>query len=1303
MIIFLFILQTYQLRFNITTPEGNPSEFITLQTYQTVKLKVEIGNYQLNQEKILLYITDDISHEITKSCTLKLMNRQVGELKIYVNATNTEEKSILTSIAISAIIISPARGILTQPNLFPIILSQKLIESYMMPFNLPTNKIYNLDIINDDLEKPPQNLTPFGQEFWQEYQEKDISIIALTWIPFMGNCKDQGYYLYFYNLLENATFCNLVAQEDTKVVNMVPTNGFNAKGDSCNINLECYFLENLMIEYEGNKWWQSEQDSLFYISKYALNYKILAENSDDSKTNYFYNMIQAQDESLIAVQFITSGVIKNSYPTEFTLQILYNQISQTEKQIVSAIITASNYQKVTSIINKYTFNIVYRPMDYLELINSFQFDITLYLVLYLVIGILINIGIFVIWVINKSISIIPDPPKLRIYQTFIVAFLPPITGVIRATIPIIIYVLILDNLFAPDLFSGITYNYDGLSTDFDNEQQYQKGRVGLMLVVSGIIIMKIACKLCIPKPIDEDWGIIRSNIEKKNEEKYYDFSISEEESKESPMKQDEIREAQVTSKNVENNLQSNSISRQGSLFSKQQPIPGSAPPMTKEKEPTMPKNSLFKKATILKQSSSIKDNQSLKDSISPVQLLQRQNSSGNPIDKKQSIFNQAQQSQQPQINQNQQADEEDIIDKLKDSLISKDYHYQLICIMIAALLLFFLGFSYEQLFYKNIYYFLIVLQFIESFVYWLLSEYLLEEQTLIQPLMACLEVVQFIMFMAAESFQEFVISFVIRLSLIIVFRTYINPVIRNFKHFKKKLMNFMNKWQPFFSLESEQEKQPEDNISFYLGQHTDSKFTEDQSIEYVIQMTLGFSSKVHAIFIKPIVLVFIKLFEKESQITNNYYIGFREFNYYIYFAFFVIIPQIFIDIYVLNSLEMIYGFKLFDYFDYCKYRNDFRIQKFFEHSLTYDRSIDAQYRSIDNMKFTDQFYYNGSLVIYSILLCILGTTIMIRNNYVLYQDPAIFLIILFIYIFITLLQNMMLYIWNKIDVWKIKDTKQKLNLDSLEEFLNPAKENIEQIIEVDAFKKHFIKLNKDWLVSNLELFINVDQFTQHDEFLLQTYQLLLNDERKAQKEIIRNEQMIKKQKELELKSKKKRRKTSQSQSIIKSQRDIEEIDGYQHTIRIKRSQVENLRKILSIWYYKAKQTLFLKYLVSDVLAQNQAEHCKRCGLDIELRVVELIPFEKMSNQFKYRIMGTPFNKFEWIKYYETHQKFVTLCIDCENAYKSRFLQRQNQSANDVAKLASQNFVAKAFVFKWLYAARARMLHKKSQTVEKLTY
>lgn len=40
-------------------------------------------------------------------------------------------------------------------------------------------------------------------------------------------------------------------------------------------------------------------------------------------------------------------------------------------------------------------------------------------------------------------------------------------GVIRATIPIVIYVLILDNLFATSLFSGLSFNYDGLATDSD--------------------------------------------------------------------------------------------------------------------------------------------------------------------------------------------------------------------------------------------------------------------------------------------------------------------------------------------------------------------------------------------------------------------------------------------------------------------------------------------------------------------------------------------------------------------------------------------------------------------------------------------------------------------------------------------------------------------------------------------------------------------------------------------------------------------------------------------------------------------
>jgi len=49
----------------------------------------------------------------------------------------------------------------------------------------------------------------------------------------------------------------------------------------------------------------------------------------------------------------------------------------------------------------------------------------------------------------------------------LIAFLPAITGCVRATIPIIIYILILDNAFGSPkdtngLFSSIFYKYDNM-------------------------------------------------------------------------------------------------------------------------------------------------------------------------------------------------------------------------------------------------------------------------------------------------------------------------------------------------------------------------------------------------------------------------------------------------------------------------------------------------------------------------------------------------------------------------------------------------------------------------------------------------------------------------------------------------------------------------------------------------------------------------------------------------------------------------------------------------------------------------
>lgn len=60
--------------------------------------------------------------------------------------------------------------------------------------------------------------------------------MVISWLPFFGHC-DYGEYLYLYNLIENANYCSLVDEENTKVINVIPTSGLNPIGDTCNFQL----------------------------------------------------------------------------------------------------------------------------------------------------------------------------------------------------------------------------------------------------------------------------------------------------------------------------------------------------------------------------------------------------------------------------------------------------------------------------------------------------------------------------------------------------------------------------------------------------------------------------------------------------------------------------------------------------------------------------------------------------------------------------------------------------------------------------------------------------------------------------------------------------------------------------------------------------------------------------------------------------------------------------------------------------------------------------------------------------------
>lgn len=87
-------------------------------------------------------------------------------------------------------------------------------------------------------------------------------------------------------------------------------------------------------------------------------------------------------------------------------------------------------------------------------------------------------------------------------------------------------------------------------------------------------------------------------------------------------------------------------------------------------------------------------------------------------------------------------------------------------------------------------------------------------------------------------------------------------------------------------------------------------------MEALLGSVASYAAQVQALFITPIVLVFIIFFAQETKIPQSYSIRRSDLNYYLLFSFILILPQLVINIFLLHTLEVMHGFKIYDYLTY---------------------------------------------------------------------------------------------------------------------------------------------------------------------------------------------------------------------------------------------------------------------------------------------------------------------------------------------------------------------------------------------------
>ncbi|EGR27358.1 hypothetical protein IMG5_197430, partial [Ichthyophthirius multifiliis] len=380
---------------------------------------------------------------------------------------------------------------------------------------------YFKNLAKTDLKSNPSQI--LNQLFWNGKQQ-----ISMPYIPYLSNCREFGSQGILYTIVENEELCDLIPVEKT-----VPIRPFvfgdKPISDQCeNIKFDCIFDEQLNRDPEYENWFQTKQDdTIFYITQYATDF---LKSQLDSKDTYF------NEADIIKVK--AGNNLQNGYlPKVVQFDIQYYQTSNTEKQIIQAFmlflnqVQPNNDQVQDDSPFEYTLVFNYKSMTQSELIIAFTLGWYVYLVLYLIIGILMVFNVFVFVLYHYIFSRRRPRPKIKFIQCIKPFYTQAFIGVYLTLFPVG-FILILNGIFMSgsifDLntsffnceeteseskieFYKYQYKQNGLKIDSENFIKIKKGRSNLAMIVIGIYIMYYMIILLIPHKkgkIDELMGNI---------------------------------------------------------------------------------------------------------------------------------------------------------------------------------------------------------------------------------------------------------------------------------------------------------------------------------------------------------------------------------------------------------------------------------------------------------------------------------------------------------------------------------------------------------------------------------------------------------------------------------------------------------------------------------------------------------------------------------------------------------------------------------------------------------------------------
>lgn len=413
----------------------------------------------------------------------------------------------------------------------------------------------------------------------------------------------------------------------------------------------------------------------------------------------------------------------------------------------------------------------------------------------------------------------------------------------------------------------------------------------------------------------------------------------------------------------------------------------------------------------------------------------------------------------------------------------KRTHFILNAISLQLLLLVFWEFTYSPLFGRSLHFYIILMKTLQISMEMLLMK-ILKEKLLCIPLLVLVGLTEMFIAMAASNFIEFIITYFVHIALSVVHKIYIDPIL-------KGIQSLFPRWKHSIAQKlytrrksSVKAKKEEEDRKKKIDEEIELR---NEGVDPLIDALT--QSSIHMItrFLSPCAFLLIRLFNNFSDIATNYGINNHELTYYALFAFNMIPWSTAVDVFVLNSQELVHGWRLYDYLEYQRHRFCSRERRWTLGSQTVDESVTQNLQSIDSMSFSSQYYFLVTYLSSGMFVSMLGLTILLRApDYNVFGDPAMPLIVTFIFANCNLCQFLIKSLASvQIDYLDWRGIWGATQLEGTLDDVIAAKLAIGEGRQVDLeqermeleamndekFRKRFLDRNRPWVLQHIyELF-----------------------------------------------------------------------------------------------------------------------------------------------------------------------------------------------------------------------------------------